>query len=87
MKSILDNFYIYSRANGKEWLIPKTEPYKQWRATMSRFSTVNEGQIIYNDLCSPGTPEGRADLEKKIKQAKVRGWGVSSIKFIESNNK
>ena len=87
MKSKLDGFRIYSRADGGQWLIPKAEPYKEWRATMWRASIVNDWQTIYNDLCSPGTPEGRADLEKKIKQSRAEGWGVSSIEFIGEKEK
>lgn len=77
--SELDGHRVYSRSDGGVWLIPESEPYREWRAVM--WSTTDKGKRIYNDLCSPGTPEGKADLMEKVKRSK--GWSVSSIALIQ----
>jgi len=77
--SELDGHRAYSRADGVGIvLIPKDAPFEEWRATM--YTTTEKGKVIYNDLCSPGTPEGKEDLMKKIERAKLERWAVSSIK-------
>ena len=75
--SELDGHKVYSRADGGIFLIPKDEGFAEWRATM--WTTTEKGKVIHNDLCSPGTPEGKEDLMKKIERAKREGWAVSSI--------
>ena len=75
--SELDRNWIFSRADGGVWLIPKSGAFEEWVATM--FATTEKGKRIYNDLCSPGTPEGKADLMKKVERAKAEGWHTSSI--------
>ena len=77
--SELDGHRVYSRSDGGVWLIPKSEPYREWRAVM--YSTTDKGKKIYNDLCSPGTPEGKADLMKKVERSNGR---VSSIALISA---
>ena len=72
--SKLDGFRIYSTAEGKTRLVPKSEPFREWRATMWRCSIVDLSKEVYNDLCSVTQEDCRAKVEK----AKRRGWSVSS---------
>ena len=71
--SKLDGFRIYSTAEGKTRLVPKSEPFREWRATMWRCSIVNNKKV-YTDFCSVSQEDCRAKVEK----AKRRGWSVSS---------
>ncbi len=72
--SKLDGFRIYSTAEGKTRLVSKSEPFREWRATMRRCSIVDNSKEVYNDLCSTTQEDCRAKVEK----AKRRGWSVSS---------
>ena len=73
--SKLDGFRIYSTAEGKTLLVPKSEPFREWRATMWRCSIVDNTKKVYTDLCSVSQEDCRAKVEK----AKRRGWAVSSL--------
>ena len=77
--SKLDGFRIYSTAEGKTRLVPTSEPFREWRATMWRCSIVDLSGVenqkeVYNDLCSTTQEDCRAKVEK----AKRKGWSVSS---------
>jgi len=71
--SKLDGFRIYSTAEGKTRLVPTSEPFREWRATMWRCSIVDNSKEVYNDLCSVTQEDCRAKVEK----AKRRGWSVN----------